>query len=309
MATLRRNQLRFPKEHPLRFREGIIIYGLEVDRIAAFDDVMNSLQVVAQDADLTLVPVYSNVRSLDDDWQFWEFEWEGSVYSSVAHALSGRLTQVSISATYDVPNMNQLGSHPLLDANYSSGELRVRHDGLTMSRFEKTRLISEWKTGFQHLRVCNMVQNYKPLTINCGRCEKCVRTMLTLLALGVLDKTDAFGERDVTAEVVKRVVKVYSPYLESCYRDLLPPLAALGRHDLTEAISEQIALRYPSHDWKTVVGHFDAKFMGGTARRLKHLFLGPGLKPNGAQPRAPMASSAAGSGQVRSIATPAATRR
>ena len=241
MATLRRNRLRFPGEHPWSIRDGIIVFGLEVDRLPAFHQVLHTLSPVANGAHLELLPVYTNVRTLDLDWQFWEFEWEGSVYSGVAHALSGRLTVISIGATYDVPNMSQLGSHPLLDHNYSSSTLRVRHDGLTQSRFEKTKLLTGWQAGLDHLRVCNTVDQYRPDTINCGRCEKCVRTMLALAALGALERTKSFPGKSLDADLVREVCKIYSPYLESCYRELLAPLTEVGRPDLAASIRQALA--------------------------------------------------------------------
>jgi hypothetical protein len=272
MATLRRNRLRFPIEHPWSIRDGIIIFGLEVDRLAAFDQVLHALSPVAKDANLQLLPVYTNVRTLDLDWQFWEFEWEGSVYSAVAHALSKRLTVVSIGATYDVPHMNQLGSHPLLDHNYSSTTLRVRHDGLTHSRFEKTKLLTEWQAGLDHLRVCNTVDRYRPETINCGQCEKCVRTMLALSAVGALERARSFSAQSLDAKLVREVGGIYSPYMESCYQELLAPLEARARHDLAGAIHDLLS-KYRSQlepEWRGVLRRWDEKHLNGLLRRWKH---------------------------------------
>jgi hypothetical protein len=270
MATLRRNRLRFPSDHPWAIRDGIIIFGLEVDRLAAFDEVLNALAPVAKDANLQLLPVYTNVRTLDLDWHFWEFEWEGSVYSAVAHALSRRLTVVSIGATYDVPNMNQLGSHPLLDHNYSTTTLRVRHDGLTQSRFEKTNLLIGWQTGLDHLRVCNTVDRYRPETINCGQCEKCVRTMLALTAVGALERAGSFP-KSLDADLVREVGKIYSPYMESCYQELLVPLQAQGRHDLAGAVQSLLSTyrSQPEPEWRGVLRRWDEKHLNGLLRRWK----------------------------------------
>jgi hypothetical protein len=274
MATLRRNRLRVPSEHPWSIRDGIIIFGLEVDRLPAFNQVLQTLSPVAKDAHMELLPVYTNVRTLDLDWQFWEFEWEGSVYSGVAHALSGRLTVVSIGATYDVPNMNQLGSHPLLDHNYSTSTFRVRHDGLTQSRFEKTRLLTGWEAGLQRLRVCNTVDQYRPETINCGRCEKCVRTMLALAALGALERTKAFPEKSLDADLVREVCNIYSPYMESCYQDMLAPLQAQARHDLARAVQSLLS-KYRGQlepEWRGVLRRWDEKRLNGLLRRCTQGF-------------------------------------
>jgi hypothetical protein len=277
LATVRRNRMNFPLEHPGSFKDAIIIYGLEVDQPEAFEDVLRALSVIADDTQLTLLPVYTNIRSLDEDWIFWEFEWEGSVYSAVAHALTRRLTALSIASTYDIPNMDQLGSHPLLDPNYGSSELRVLHDGLTLSRFEKTKLLLDWEAALQHLRVCNTVQDYRPGTINCGRCEKCLRTKLALLALGALDKTKAFAANDVLPDEVLTIAHIHSPYMEACYGELLPALAERGREDLVRSIERLIADYKGEVGWRGSLRRFDRRFLAGTLTHFKRAFSSNGV--------------------------------
>lgn len=51
-----------------------------------------------------------------------------------------------------------------------------------MSRFEKTKLLTNFSQSYDNLLVCWM--NGK----NCGICDKCIRTMVTLDILGKLDK-------------------------------------------------------------------------------------------------------------------------
>jgi hypothetical protein len=273
MATLRHNRLRYAMGHPCSIKDGIIICGLEVDRESAFDAVVKSLSRVADAARMTLLPVYTNVRSLDLDWWFWEFEWEGAVYASVAHALSNRLTAVSISSTYDIPNMNLLGSHPLLDPQYGSATLRVRHDGTTMSRLDKLRLIEQWEIGLQCLRVCNQSDSYREGSINCGRCEKCVRTMLGLAALGVLDRTTAFAAADLTPEAVTTRAHIHSPYMEACYREMLSPLITQGRRDLAKSVEHVLKVSRGELGWQGSLRRFDRRVLGGRLRLARRLFL------------------------------------
>jgi hypothetical protein len=272
MATLRHNRLRFAPEHPGSLKDGIIIYGLEVNREAAFESVLGALSAVADDAGITLLPVYSNVRQLDEDWTFWEFEWEGAVYASVAHALSRRFTTVSISSTYDIPNMHALGSHPLLDPNYGSTHLRIQHDGLTMSRLAKLSLLAGWPAGLNALRVCNVVDRYRPRTINCGECEKCVRTRLGLAALGVEADTAAFGPVELRAETVMQVGGI-SPHIEPFYRELVSPLIGQGRQDLAACVQQLVNRCRGEVGLVGSVRRFDRRVLGGRLRLLKHLLL------------------------------------
>ena len=132
-------------------------------------------------------------------------------------------------------------SHPLIDPYYSGAGLQIRHEDLTKSRLDKVRIVANWHEGLQNMRVCG--PNWPGE--NCGRCEKCIRTMLELLALGVLDKTEAFPLNDVSADQVKGVWLPYDTTDYSTqvveYSELIPAFEAQGRHDLAEAIKHIVA--------------------------------------------------------------------
>lgn len=65
--------------------------------------------------------------------------------------------------------------------NISLKNLRFYSGGLTLGRIEKTDLISDYEYVRRFLNVCS----YE--TENCGRCSKCIRTLLTLDILGKID--------------------------------------------------------------------------------------------------------------------------
>jgi hypothetical protein len=67
------------------------------------------------------------------------------------------------------------GSSPLTDHLLSSSRLKVLHDGAGYSRSLKVKFVTEWNEGISNLRVC---WNRDDISIlNCGKCEKCIRTM------------------------------------------------------------------------------------------------------------------------------------
>ena len=76
--------------------------------------------------------------------------------------------------------------------------------------------------------------------MNCGKCEKCVRTMLGLLAIGALDKTEAFVEDDVSPDLLSGF-SITIRHRESFYRELLEPLKARGRDDLVHDIESKLS--------------------------------------------------------------------
>ena len=290
LATLRVNRLNFPSEHPWSIKDGLLVYGLELDEPEAFEHVLHSLSVLAREVGITLVPIYTNVyldyrqEDASRNFSFWKYKFQAAALAAVAHVFARRLTIVSIAATFDIPNfttnghLRAFGSHPLIDHNYSSSDLMVRDEGVALSRFDKVKLVADWDVVLKNLRVCNQYKRYQSGRLNCGKCEKCIRTMLSLLAMGVLDKTRAFPHHDVSEEIVRKTVSIPGQYVEACYKDLIAPLTERGRLDLVEAIEDSIA-NYHQSQWKAKwrqrivdpVAQFDEKYFHNCLRKLKNL--------------------------------------
>jgi hypothetical protein len=236
---------------------------------------MASQYELAPEAGITLIPVYTNIRYLDDDWTFWANEFEGAVFSSIAHALDKRLSVVSLASTHDIDYSHPHGSHPLLDPNYSSHSLRIRHECITLSRLERTKLLVDWDAALQHLRVCNVIKNYQSDMLNCSKCEKCVRTMLALLALNALDRTRSFSANDISEELIRSMGELDDTSYPF-YPELIAPLAEKGRHDLTRAIERKIAF-YHMPRWRREwnkrplwpIIELDRRYFKGRLRKVK----------------------------------------
>jgi hypothetical protein len=283
MATLRANRLNFPLEHPGSLKDAFLVYGLDVgtdgDEFEIFEYVMNSLSAFAQEAGITLIPVYTNVytnhRHLDQNWDFWLYEFQASALAAVAHAFTEQVSSVSIASTLDILNPKPEGSHPLLDPNYSSHDMRIRHDGAALSRLGKVELVAGWDLALQYVRVCMHTEQYRPDMLNCGECEKCIRTMLELLAVGALDRAGAFPRHDVSEEMVRTRVRMPKAYFESFYGELVEPLAERGRHDLVRAIKYNMD-RYQGRKRgvKAKVRQFDSKYLHGSLKRVYTLIRG-----------------------------------
>lgn len=277
LASVRWNRLNYPKEHPLSFKDGILVYGLEIYKPEVFEYVRNRMQGLAPDAGLTLIPIYTNVRSLDEDWTFWENEFEGAVFASIAHVLVPIFSIVSIASTHNIAYSHPHGSHPLLDPNYSSTDLQIRHELIILSRYERTRLLSDWKAALQSLRVCNRIEAYQPEMLNCGRCEKCIRTMLALLACGVLDKTSAFPVNDLNEEWIASMEPL-NDTTYPFYPELMEKMAEIRRPDLARAIARKIEEYHQKEKKKALRKKFidpmivyDEKKLGGAIRKLKRM--------------------------------------
>lgn len=237
LATLRANKLNFPPEHPDAFKTAVVVRGLQEEVDIYFTEMLASLAEIAAAADVGLLPIVTNARYLVDDWPFWAREFESAVFASVAHALSQGISSMTLGSSDYERDLFPHGSHPLLDPNYSSSNLRFIHDDVTLTRLEKTRLAAEWEPTLQRMRVCNFPEGGAGL--NCGHCEKCLRTMLALVGMGKLGQTRAFPVDDVTADLVETAVHLDRDIV-AYYPEIAQQLHQAGRHDLAAVIERKL---------------------------------------------------------------------
>lgn len=239
LAALRLNRLHYSPDHPAYVQESFFLHGFDIGGVMergmkypVFDRAKEAILKITQDAGTRLALVYTNIRHLCDERELWLDSFFGAVLAAMAHSFSKRINLMFIPSSYDIPNLHPCGSHPLLDPEYSSYGMRIRHRDYELSRLEKIRIVSDWEAGFQNFRVC--LANV-PDHLNCGKCEKCVRTMTELTALGLLHKTRAFEADRVLPGDIEQfdiTIRVRPPF----YRPLIPLLRHQGRDDLADTI-------------------------------------------------------------------------
>jgi len=296
LATLRANRLNYPPEHPGSIRDGLLIYGQNIEsdnRPEIFAKAYADLSEVTQESGVALIPVYTNIRLLDEGKKIFAIN-HGAILGAVAHAFSQRLTTVAISASDSIPGLRLVksfifkphGSHPLLDPLYGSSDLRILHDGVALSRLDKTKLIADWDTALRNIKVCG--PNWPGR--NCGHCEKCVRTMLELLAAGVLGKSGAFPADNVSAGLVTGInIKkpTFGYTADDDYLELVAPLREIGRLDLVNAIEEVVRrAHHRKSGFSLKVKEFDRKYLSGILSRTKKI-VRSGTKTDRSKPLAP----------------------
>jgi 7-cyano-7-deazaguanine synthase in queuosine biosynthesis len=123
--------------------------------------------------------------------------YHGAALAAVAHALTPSHGKIFIASSFSYADLHPWGSHPLLDPLWSTEAVQIVHDG-GETRTDKLRVLVQYPEALTRLRVCwENLGEY-----NCGLCEKCVRTMLGLRALGV-DHCAAFPDT-LTPELVRQ---------------------------------------------------------------------------------------------------------
>lgn len=156
----------------------------------------------------------------------WEYTY-GSALAALGHLLSPHVGRLLVSASQQIGSSLTWGSRWDLDPLFSSSRLNIAHCGATLLRTQKLWEIAHEPLVQRHLRVCWQRGHEGG---NCGRCEKCVRTMLTLECCGQLDRYPALGSR---RDLVARVDSVPSvsagampSYRSILTRELAPSLRA-----------------------------------------------------------------------------------
>ena len=243
LAALKRIKDNYAPAHPGYPRDALLVHGFDIGGVIergakyhVFERAKAAMAPVAAAADLALIPIYTNIRHLCDNRDLWLNQFFGAVLAAAVHTLSPRINLAWLASSYDIPHLHPCGSHPLLDPEYGSADLQIRHRDVGLSRMEKLEIVAGWDVAFQNFRVC--LANV-PERLNCGRCEKCVRTMLELESLGLLDKTQAFEDDAVDPgwlDAFSITIRVREPF----YLELIEPLRARGRDDLAEKIEKKL---------------------------------------------------------------------
>lgn len=160
------------------------------------DEVASINRETAAHFGKNLIEIETNVREMLDPYVNWGLLGHGAALAAAAHLLPSSINRIRIpSSATRGPYIVPWGSHPDLDPLWSTESMEFVHGGAEVTRPEKLALISRHPFALQRLRVCwkNPDGAY-----NCGRCEKCLRTMISLIALGVLDRCPTFpGYPDV----------------------------------------------------------------------------------------------------------------
>jgi hypothetical protein len=273
-----RNRADYPPGHPARFRDAVAVFGLyspdqvsPAEPFAGFGGVRQALAAIAADAGVALVPIATNVTALEPDYGFLADEFLAAALVSAAHLFTARWSDVSLASGRDTSILALRGSHPLLDPCFSSGALDVLHVGIGFRRQEKLAEVVRWDAGVRDLFVC-MNQPPGP-HLNCGRCEKCLRTMTALETFGRLPDALQFPQRTISAKEI-RAAGIHH-HVVPYWMDFVLPLRARGRDDLAEAIesaaeqAERLHVRWHVRGWRRRARAFDRRFLGGVLHRVE----------------------------------------
>lgn len=163
-----------------------------------------------------------------------------AILTMIGHAMGSHVGRLVVPASYDEAHeRDDWASMSALAPLLGSEGLEVEQHGV-VTRTEKVRRIAGSEVARRWLHVC---WRQDGRVFNCGRCHKCVRTMVNLELAGVLDRFDSFPSH-LDLELVENMrtdVPEYSEFV----RENLDEAEAVGRPDIAQALRTALARRNP----------------------------------------------------------------
>jgi len=174
-----------------------------------------------------------------------------SYLASSALLLGAARLYITAGVAYGFPTFD--GCQPYLDPLWSNGRTEVRHTGAELTRAEKLVEIVKHPDLLNGLRVCFRSQNE-----NCGRCGKCMRTMIALRILGIQGPFS----RMLT---LKEIGNLPLPDEHDLHFAADNAQLAAERGDRATLGAIKSAIR--KYDRQKTLLHFDRGFLGGMLRK------------------------------------------
>lgn len=177
----------------------LLVHGLDIP-LARQDFYHGAVQRATQLLAGTGVPLLTmrtNARQLGHNWE--------DVFGLTLFACLLTLQRNFASAVfgsgnpYNIP-LTAWGSTPLTDPLCSTAAMQIEHDGCAFDRTEKCEWLGRNTDITALLRVCWAGES---LDRNCGKCEKCLRTMLNFWAVAL--PVPAAFSNNLTPALIKSI--------------------------------------------------------------------------------------------------------
>ena len=185
---------------------GVFIHGFDIplEEKESFEVAKKHASLLLESLGIIIIPIVTNFQKLGQNWGYSH----GAGLASCLMLLQNRYSYGLIGSSAPYDKINPWGSNPLTDRLLSNTFFKVVYDGASFMRHEKIAEISKWPEVNSYLRVCWEGKHFDK---NCGKCEKCIRTILSFrITGGSLPKC---FEQDISDEQIVRLrCKNYSQF-------------------------------------------------------------------------------------------------
>jgi hypothetical protein len=201
------------------------------------DEVEERLRAAAGEMERPLHVVTTNLREATGGHVPWDLYY-GCALTSVALFLGPLFNRVLIASDADYEVQGRWGTNWLVDQLWSTEDLEIVDDGGRHSRMDRLRRLAENPVACRSLRVC---WENPDRTYNCGRCQKCLMTLIPLEAIGARERVTTFPpELDLDPKGLAQLV-IPNPVSLSYWEDMLDAAREAKRGDLEAALAPVVA--------------------------------------------------------------------
>lgn len=213
--------IRNTTDHPLKENEVsllVVVHGTDLNvgdwKSEVYRQMLAHTQAVGRHFHKKTLGVSTNIK---DFMTATGVPWEaaqGPALASIGLFLEGVCRGVCFASNASLTDLSLTGTHPLIDPLWSTESIRFANDGWEESRLEKTRLISRHQIALDVLRVCWAKERPE---FNCGKCSKCLTTMLGLHIVGSLKRCRTLPY-SIDLDALRRI-PILHPYEEPQFLD------------------------------------------------------------------------------------------
>lgn len=167
-------------------------YDLQLDDLSRRQAITEMGRQIAEEANIRFIEIETDSQRLFRTFGEWGLKSHGIALGVAGRLLAGHLDKIYVPSSFAEEDLMPWGSHPDTDPLLSDETVEYVHDGCEASRVQKVQAIQGSKLALDHLRVCwERVEG----AYNCGVCEKCLRTMTSMYAMGVLEECKTFPHK------------------------------------------------------------------------------------------------------------------
>lgn len=230
-------------------------YPLEIARrnSAVYETAITRNANYARSFGKVLIPVATNHFAFGYRYNLSRNLSQGGALASVALLLG--FPRVFVPSSYSYNQLFPLGSHPLTDPLWANEAMEIIHDGSEARRVDKIQKIAKDGRALANLRVC-----FNDMNVNCGKCLKCLRTMIPLKLLQA--GTGPFPP--LPSNKIIRKMRIAGAIEKSFFQDNLDLALQSGDAELRDAL--QACLR--RHERLELLKNFDRVILGGLIKRV-----------------------------------------
>jgi hypothetical protein len=242
-------------KHRSKISRLIWVYGFDVGLgdTSLREQVFTALNAFSSQFGAPLLEVETNLREFTDQYSVpWGTQAHGAALASVGQLLGGVCSRIFIPSSDSYAQLAPWGSHPLLDPLWSTESVLFVHDGCEADRAEKTAAIAEDDLALSVLRVCWENRNGAH---NCGECEKCLHTMITMELIGAFKRCRTF-DHPLRLDAI-RDFPICGPGSLPFWNNKYRAALLQGREDIAKAIEAAVNKYRSTEAAELLLEHFD----------------------------------------------------